>query len=83
MGDAVRVKMEATFLLRTFMPDWRDDANLDAAMTVLSAMFEEADFSVEGYRVGPCTCSMDMEDLFTTGEPGAPDPACPWHGEAA
>lgn len=81
MDKPVRVKMEVEFLLRTVMPDWRDDANLDAAMRVLQAMFEEVDIGMEGKEVGPCTCSMDAEDFFTTGHPSETDPACPWHGD--
>ena len=81
MSKPVRVKLEAGFLLRTYMPDWRNDANLDAAMRVLSAMFEEVHISVEGDEVGPCSCSMDAEDFFTTGEPSDSDPDCPWHGD--
>lgn len=81
MSDAVRVKMEAQFLLRTVMPDWRDDHDLDVAMRVLGALFEEFDVSFEGRRIGGCTCSMDAEDFMTTGHPSTTDPACPWHGD--
>ena len=48
MSDRVRVKMEATFLLRTYMPDWRDSADLDVAIRLMGALFEEADVSFEG-----------------------------------
>ena len=81
MSEPVRVTMEVSFLLRTVMPDWRDDTNLDAAVTVLQAMFEEVDWAMEGERIGPCSCSMVAEDFWTTGEPSGTDPACPWHGD--
>ena len=80
MSDRVRVKMEATFLLRTYMPDWRDSADLDVAIRLVEALFEEVDVSFEGKKLGDCTCSMAVDDLFTTGEPSDPDPSCPWHG---
>jgi len=81
MSKPVRVKLEATFLMRTYIEDWRNDANLDAVLRVLDAMFEEVDFSAEGNVMGPCTCSMDAEDFMTTGEPSTTDPDCPWHGD--
>ena len=78
---AIRVKMEATFLLRTYMPDWRDDRDLDVAARVLGALFEDVDLAVEGTEVGPCTCpAPDVEELLT-GVAGKPDPSCPWHGD--
>ena len=83
MTKAIRVKMDASFLLRTYCSDWRDDANLEAVVRVLEAMFEEADVSVEGHEVGPCTCPISGEDFFTTGSPGETDSHCPWHGDEA
>ena len=81
MTKPIRVRMAATFLLRTYVPDWRDDADLDVADRVLGALFEEVEVSYKGEEVGPCSCSMDAEDYLTTGEPSITDPDCPWHGE--
>lgn len=82
MTRAIRVKMEATFLLRTYQPDWRDVLDIDVATRVLGALFEDFDAAFEGEEVGPCTCPPpDTEELLTGEFKSGPD--CPWHGGSA
>lgn len=78
--NAVSVKMEVSFLLRTYMPDWRDTHDLEVAERVLSALFEDVDIAWEGELMGDCTCPPpDVAELLHGEEPKR-DPSCQWHG---
>lgn len=80
MTRSVRVTMTAKFKLNTYMPDWRDTADLDVAERVLNALFEEVEIELEGEEMGRCICPPpDVEELLT-GRSKNPNPDCHWHG---